>query len=279
MIRIGTCSWVDHKGFYPPELERPSRQKERLTYYAQFFDVVEADTTFYGRPKPSVTQGWVDRTPDGFTFDVKAYKSLTRHERENGVPRLPTREEEQEFLELLKPLRDAGRLGAVEYQFPSWFTRTVANRDVLLEARERHPNDRVAFEFRHRSWFAPEAVAEIQGLIAELDATLVAADAPQVGEGTVPRTMALTSPHLAIVRLHGRNAKTWYIKGGKSWDRFDYTYSREELEQWAKPIAEAARDRTVHVLINTNRDNQGPINAYRMADVLGVELPPAPFEY
>src|SRR5258706_5775824 len=116
-ILVGTCNWADHENFYPPELDKGARQRDKLTYYARFLPVVEIDTTFYGIPKPQVAQGWVDRTPEGFRFNVKAYKALTRHEREDGRPRPPTREEEFDFLESLNPLREPGRLAAVHYQF------------------------------------------------------------------------------------------------------------------------------------------------------------------
>ena len=85
-ISIGTCNWADHKDFYPPEYEKSARQRDKLRYYAEFFSLVEVDTTFYGIPKPQVVDGWLERTPDDFRFNVKAYKSLTRHERDNGVP-------------------------------------------------------------------------------------------------------------------------------------------------------------------------------------------------
>lgn len=79
LILIGTCNWIDHDGFYPPELPKSSKGKERLTYYAQHFPIVEVDSTFYGIPKPEVAAGWVARTQDDFIFNVKAYRTLTGH--------------------------------------------------------------------------------------------------------------------------------------------------------------------------------------------------------
>src|SRR5205807_1098192 len=146
-ILVGTTNWVDHENFYPPELEKGRRQREKLSYYARFFPFVEVDTTFYGIPKPQVVDGWVERTPESFRFNVKAYRSLTRHEREAGKPRPPTAEEERDFKAALEPLRAAGRLTAVIYQFPPWFKDSPSARDVCAEARERHPDDVVAIEF------------------------------------------------------------------------------------------------------------------------------------
>ena len=104
-ILVGTCNWADHEDFYPEELDRGRRQRDRLTYYARYFPVVEVDSTFYGIPKPAVVDGWVARSPGEFVFNVKAYRSLTGHEREGRVPRPPTAEEEREFLAGLKKCR------------------------------------------------------------------------------------------------------------------------------------------------------------------------------
>jgi uncharacterized protein YecE (DUF72 family) len=277
-ILVGTCNWADHKDFYPPELEKGRRQREKLTYYARYFPIVEADTTFYGIPKPQVVDGWVERTPPGFRFNVKAYKALTRHERENGVPRPPTPQEERDFLLALQPLRQAGRLVAVHYQFPPWFTNTPAARDVVAEARERHPDDIVAIEFRHRSWFDHDAWPQTQDLLRELDAVYVGVDAPQLGSATAPPVLAVTSPKLCIARFHGRNWKTWYIKNAKSSaDRFDYLYPPSQLQEWVPAIKAAAEAGVpVHALMNNNRSNYAVVNAFDMGALLGLRLPKPP---
>ena len=196
-ILVGTCNWADHKEFYPPELERGRRQREKLEYYARYFPMVEIDTSFYGIPKPEVVDGWIARTPDGFRFNIKAYRSLTRHEREGGRPRPPTDDEVRDFLAALAPLRESGRLGAVHYQFPPWFTNRPEAREVLLETRDRHPDDIVAIEFRHRSWFDNDAWPATEDLLRELDCVYVGVDAPQLGSGTARRRQSSPS------RRHG----------------------------------------------------------------------------
>ncbi|GAC1343800.1 MAG: DUF72 domain-containing protein [Candidatus Dormibacteria bacterium] len=277
-ILVGTSNWADHKNFYPPELERGARQKEKLTYYSRYFPMVEVDTTFYGIPKPQVVEGWLERTPDTFRFNVKPYRSLTRHERENGRPRAPTREEERDFLNAIAPLRQSGRLLALHYQFPPWFKDTPANRGVLVEARERHPADILAVEFRHRSWFDGEALPRTEELLRELDASLVGVDAPQIGDATAPAHLAITSSRLALVRFHGRNRRTWYIRDAKSsTERFDYLYRPEQLAEWVEPIrAASSRGVPVHVLMNNNRDNYAVVNAFDMARLLDLSLPEPP---
>lgn len=277
-ILVGTSNWVDHERFYPPELERGARQREKLTFYARHFPFVEVDTTFYGIPRPAVVESWIARTPPSFRFDVKAYRALTFHERDAGQARAPTAGEVADFLTAIAPLRQAGRLVAVLYQFPPWFTNQPDNRQRLVEIRERHPEDIVAVEFRHRSWFDGEALPLTEELLRELDCTLVGVDAPQIGSGTVPPHLAITSPRLAVARFHGRNYRTWYIRGAaRSADRFDYLYRPDELRPWVPAIrAAAASGVPVHVVMNNNRSNYAVVNAYDMAALLGVPLPPPP---
>ncbi len=278
-ILVGTCNWADHKDFYPEALQHGRRQRDRLTYYAQFFPVVEIDTTFYGIPKPQVVSGWVERTPETFRFNIKAYRSLTWHEREGGRARPPTRDEERDFLAAVEPLRDSGKLTAVHYQFPPWFTNRPDNRGVLLGVRERHPDDIIAVEFRHRSWFDADAWPRTEDLLRELDAVYVGVDAPQLGSGTAPPHLAITSRRLCIARFHGRNYQTWYKRSATSAERFDYLYTPTQLQSWVPAIqAAAAQDVPVHVLLNNNASNYAVVNAFDMAALLGVPVPrpPAP---
>ena len=276
-ILVGTCNWADHKDFYPDELMHGRRQRERLAYYARFFPVVEIDTTFYGIPKPQVVAGWTERTPPGFLFDIKAYRSLTGHEREDGKPRPPTREEERDFMNALQPLRESGKLAAVCYQFPPWFTNRPDNRDQLVAVRERHPGDIIAIEFRHRSWFDEGALPQTEELLRELDAVFVGVDAPQIGSGTAPPHLAITSPRLCIARFHGRNRRTWYKRVATTAERFDYLYKPAQLQEWV-PAIRAASDQgvPVHVLMNNNASNYAVVNAFDMAALLGVPIPRPP---
>jgi len=277
-ILVGTCNWADHKEFYPPELERGRRQRDKLDYYARFFPMVEIDTSFYGIPKPEVVDSWVARTPAGFRFNIKAFRSLTRHQREAGQPRPPTADEVRDFLSALVPLRESGRLGAVHYQFPPWFTNLPAAREVLLETRERHPDDIVAIEFRHRSWFNNDAWPATEDLLRELDCVYVGVDAPQLGSGTAPPILAITSPKLCIARFHGRNRQTWYRPDGPTSDyRFNYLYSPTELQEWVPAIrAASAHGTPVHVLLNNNRSNYAVVNAFDFGALLDAPLPRPP---
>jgi uncharacterized protein YecE (DUF72 family) len=268
-ILVGTCNWADHKDFYP----RGLAASDRLSYYARFFPIVEVDTTFYGIPKAEVAERWARTTPDPFVFNVKAYKSLTMHEREDGKPRAATDEEERDFMALLTPLRDAGKLRGVHYQFPPWFTANPANMDYISRLRDRHPQDRLIVEFRHQSWSEPGRFDAVTELLEEARMTYCIVDEPQLGSASMAPHMAVTSPELAVLRLHGHNYKTWYKKGETSADRFDYLYPEEELLEWLPRIrALADRANEVHVLFNNNRSNYAVINGLQMGRLLDLGL-------
>jgi uncharacterized protein YecE (DUF72 family) len=276
-IAVGTCNWADHTDFYPPELERGRRQKDKLTFYAEYFPIVEIDTTFYGIPRPQVVESWTDRTPEAFRFNIKAYRSLTGHEREDGRPRRPTPEEERDFMAALAPLRESGKLVAVHYQFPPWFTNRPDAREWLLAARDRHPDDLLAVEFRHRSWYEGDAWPATEDLLRELDCVYVGVDAPQIGSATAPPLLAITSRRLCITRFHGRNRKTWYSGGPTSGDRFNYLYTPAELAEWVPAIRAASDDGVpVHVLLNNNNSNYAVVNAFDFGALLGLRLPRPP---
>jgi uncharacterized protein YecE (DUF72 family) len=276
-IAVGTCNWADHTDFYPPELERGQRQREKLSFYAGYFPIVEVDTTFYGIPRPAVVEAWTERTPASFRFNIKAYRSLTGHEREDGVPRKPTPEEERDFMSALAPLRESGKLVAVHYQFPPWFTNRPQAREWLLAARDRHPDDLLAIEFRHRSWYEGDAWPATEDLLRELDCVYVGVDAPQIGSATAPPLLAITSRRLCIARFHGRNRQTWYSSGPTSGDRFNYLYTPAELEEWLPAIRAASEDGVpVHVLLNNNKSNYAVVNAFDFAALLGMRLPRPP---
>lgn len=270
-ILVGTCNWADHRGFYPSGLPAG----ERLAHYATFFPLVEVDTTFYGIPKTHVVENWVRSTPAGFLFNVKAHRSLTFHEREDGKSRRFTPAEEREFLECLLPLRESGKLRAVHYQFPPWFTARPGNLNYLAEIRERHPDDQVVIEMRHRSWGEKERFEQLCELLVEARMTYCVVDQPHLGSGSMPGRVAVTNPDLAVVRMHGRNYKTWYIKGAKSSaDRFDYLYPEEELLEWVPRVRGMAdRARETHVLFNNNRSNYAVVNGLQMGRLLDLDMP------
>jgi uncharacterized protein YecE (DUF72 family) len=269
-ILVGTCNWSDHQGFYPKGVA----PADRLAYYARFFPLVEVDTTYYGIPPPERSASWARATPDGFLFNVKAYRSLTYHEREAGVPREPTLEEESDFAACLVPLRESGKLRAIHYQFPPWFGVSPLNLDRLARIRERHPDDLIIAELRNRSWAAPERFAQLVDLLSESRVSLCLVDEPQVGSGSFPRLDEVTDPRLVAVRFHGRNTGAWYAQGKTSGDRFNYLYRPEELREWEPSIRQlASESEELHLLFNNNRSNYAVVNGLQMAGILDLGLP------
>jgi uncharacterized protein YecE (DUF72 family) len=259
-VRIGTCSWADDalsKHFYPKGLAAG----ERLGYYAQYFDTVEVDSTYYRLPAEDMVQRWVERTPDDFVMHVKAFGLMTRHPvklealppdlrdeaptDDRGRVERPSREFRGEvfrrFLEALEPLRSAGKLGGILFQFPSYVVHKDRSLDYLHWAREQIGDDEMLVEFRHVSWLDDEHRGETLRFLEELGATHVIVDAPRIegAKNVTPTVLALTSP-TAYVRFHGRNAETWNKRGGSASERFDYLYSDDELQEWVGPLRELA---------------------------------------
>jgi uncharacterized protein YecE (DUF72 family) len=277
-IRIGTCSFADEaltKWFYPKGL--PSR--ERLPYYAERFDTVEIDSTYYHLPEEATTGGWADRTPDDFVFHIKAFGVMTRHPvrvqqlppdlrdeapvDDRGRVDRPSREFRAEifkrFLEGVSPLQRDGKLGGILMQFPSYVVRKPASLDYLAWTREQLGDQELLVEFRHASWFEDDdARDETLRFLDEHGMTHVVTDSPRVDAKTVvPTVVAVTGPS-AYVRLHGRNADTWHKRGGGASERFDYLYSDEELREWVEPLRELAEEaENAYVLFNNNNRSPG----------------------
>jgi uncharacterized protein YecE (DUF72 family) len=257
-VRIGTCSWADEalsKHWYPKGVPAG----ERLAYYAQHFDTVEVDSTYYRLPAEPMVAKWAERTPDDFVMHVKAFGLMTRHPvklealppdlrddaptDDRGRVDRPSREFRGEvfrrFLEALEPLRSSGKLGGILFQFPSYVVYKDASLDYLRWAREQIGDDEMLAEFRHVSWFDDEHRADTLAFLEEINAANVIVDAPRIegAKNLSPTVPALTNG-TAYVRFHGRNADTWNKRGGSASERFDYLYSEEELAEWVGTLRE-----------------------------------------
>ena len=307
-IRVGTCSWADEalsKYWYP----KGTPAGERLRYYAEHFDTVEVDSTYYRLPAEEMVKRWAERTPDGFVMHVKAFGVMTRHpvkveqlppdlrdeapKDDRGRVDRPTREFRGEIFrrvcDALEPLRSAGKLGGLLFQFPPYVVPKDASYDYLAWAREQVEDDRMLVEFRHRAWYEDEQREETLRFLEEHEMAHVVVDAPRMDGKNVPLTVhALTAPIL-YVRLHGRNAGTWNVRGGSAAERFDYLYPEEELEEWVDPLkALSEKAEEAYVLFNNNNRSrvggrevaQAPTNAEMLRDLLGkngvpVSAPPS----
>ncbi|MBI3978733.1 MAG: DUF72 domain-containing protein [Chloroflexi bacterium] len=271
---VGTCNWADHTDFYPAGV----KPNERLAYYARYFPIVEVDSTYYRLMPARNFQLWAERTPPDFVFDVKAYRTLTLHgptyepgQRHDVADLLPPEEDFLAFRRSVEPLKTAGKLRALQFQFPPWFTFRESNLEYLGTCREYFPDDLVAVEFRHRSWVEPMHLERTMQVLRDLRVVYTCVDQPQVGSGSLPPIVEGTNPALGIVRFHGRNAKTWYLRGAaSSAERFNYRYRPDELAEWLPRIERLAQETAeVHVLMNNNARNYAVVNAADMMRLLG----------
>jgi uncharacterized protein YecE (DUF72 family) len=289
-VRIGTASWTDPEfikaGWYPADVKDDA--EGRLRYYASRFPMVEVNATFYALPTVETTAAWAERTPHGFRFHVKAHQVISGHPSEPGrlpeplrnLPfqpdkrgriRRPSRELRDavidSLLEAVGPLGD--KLGAILVQLPPYVVSGPRQREELGRILSRLAPARAAVEFRHRSWAEPgerEAAAELLGAH---DSSWVVVDAPRIdAKNVMPPIVEVTSPHLAYLRLHGRNAATWNT-GRTVAERFDHAYTDEELEEWLDPVIDMAeRAQEVAVVFNNNARDHALRNAERFGELL-----------
>ncbi|MET7968920.1 DUF72 domain-containing protein [Micromonospora sp. NPDC005305] len=284
-IKVGTASWTDRtlldSGWYPASADTAEK---RLSYYARQFPLVEVDATYYSPPAERTAQLWVDRTPPGFTFNIKAFSLLTGHptrvsalykdlrpdtEKKNLYPDdLPPQAYEEvwtRFLSALDPLVDAGKLGAILFQFPPWFTIRRDNKQYLLEVARRCAPLRPAFEFRHASWFDGDNAEETLGFLRQHELPFVCVDMPQGHKSSVPPVLAATAD-LAVVRFHGHSDK-WTSKDIH--EKFGYDYSERELRDWAPKLRELAGEAEhTHVLMNNCYRDYAQRNGTTLAGLL-----------
>jgi len=294
-IRVGTASWTDRtliaSGWYPPEADNPDR---RLRFYARQFPLVEVDATYYALPAERTATTWAERTPDGFIFNVKAFSLFTQHptrisafpadlrgevERDQPdkggkqtvylrqVSRAVTDQAWDRFLTALEPLRQAGKLGAILFQFPQWFPISRASKDYILACAQRAAPRQVCIEFRNRTWMTPDNQQETLRFLTDNELPYVCVDMPQGYPTSIPPVVAATAD-LAVVRMHGHSDK-WTSKD--IYERFGYRYSERELREWAPRVTELADSAAAaHVLFNNCYSDYAQVNARQLADLLKV---------
>ncbi len=256
-VRIGTCSWADEgllRTWYPRGV---STAEKRLRYYAERFDTVEVDSPFYALPDPDVTRRWAERTPDAFTFHIKASAAMTWHDG------MPTDEAFAQFRGSLEPLELSGKLRAVLLQYHPRFTKSAAAKAELTRAPERLAPLVPLIEFRHRSWMEEGERADTLAFLEQHGLAYVSVDSPLTNATNVSPRVPAATHRVAYLRFHGRNAKTWNIRGARSAaDRFDWMYAKDELAEWVEPVRHLATQADeVYALFNNNRDDFAPRSA------------------
>lgn len=290
-IFIGTSSFADPlmaRYFYPENLPRG----EKIRYYALHFNTVEVDSSFYALPSERNSRLFASRTPEDFVFHFKAFGLMTGHPvevkrlgktlrgylpadyNEEVVRKADDRLLEQAFKmfwSALQPLRFAGKLGYILFQYPPWFEKTDENRAFIEKARRLLPEANIAVEFRNGTWLADREREDTFSFLSELNLAYVIVDEPQVGiYGSVPPVVAVTTRD-SYIRFHGRNKENWLKKGISVRERFKYLYSDEELEPWKETVRElTGRTDRVFVLFNNCFAYYALKNARRFADMLDV---------
>jgi uncharacterized protein YecE (DUF72 family) len=269
-IRVGTAGWTDKtlldSGWYPPEADSPEK---RLRYYARQFRLVEVDSTYYALPAETTAATWRDRTPAGFTFNIKAFSLFTQHPTpvkampadlreaagKSGKDRVYLKDMDpavadqawDRFFAALSPLAEAGKLGAILLQFPPWFPISRANKQYIVACAERAAPRRVCVEFRNRTWMTPGNQKETLEFLSSHQLPYVCVDEPQGYSSSIPPVLAATSD-LAVVRMHGHSDK-WESKSIQ--EKFGYRYSEKEMAEWAGNVQRLAEDAAeTHVVFN-----------------------------
>src|SRR3954469_4173141 len=291
-LRIGTSGWSYPTGkgtwngvFYPPRKGRASAVPgfDELSYYAEHFNTVEVNSSFYGTPRPDASRGWAERTPPGFEFSLKLYQKFThpgmyKASRLGDLPATPeeldalarvNRADIDQFKSGIDPLASAGKLGALLAQFPPSFKDTPASRDYLAHLLRAFTGYPVAVELRHRSW--SDAVADTVAMLDSFGAAWVQIDEPKfrfsIRQNYLPNVTSFY-----YMRLHGRNAAQWW-RHDKSEDRYNYLYSGAELQEFAD-IAGAAKALVKKSYLYTNNHfaSKSVVNAVMLKAQLGEPI-------
>ena len=293
MTSIGTCSWaekslIESQEFYPKDIKTA---ETRLKYYAENFNTVEVDSSYYAIPNIKTTWLWAKRTPDQFIFHIKCYGALTGH----GVdiktlpkdiyPYLPEKNNNKRFVYItdpavlqiianrftdsLLPLRDAGKLGLIVFQFPPWFHYKDSNLDIILDCKRMMDEYKIAVEFRHGSWLKTKNAESVIQFLAKNQITYITADEPQYDSlATVPFFPEITT-ETAYIRLHGRNKENWLKKGIETSLRYSYFYSDDELKELVPVITDFNKkaERT-YVMFNNCHGSFAVKNAFRLRELI-----------
>ena len=262
-VRVGPAGWSykDWEGVVYPA--NPGKRFDHLSWIAHFFDTIEVNSSFYRIPPPTHATSWVRRTAEhpGFRFTAKLYRAFT-HEKE------PAPADAEAFRRFLDPLADADRLGALLIQFPWSFRNTPENRERLDRVLEEFAEYPKAVEVRHSSFDDPAFFASLD----QRATAFVNLDQPLFDDSIAPAEIGTGG--LAYVRFHGRNYQKWFAHS-ESWERYDYLYTKEELEPWVGRIRNLATKRDVYVVTNNHFRGQAIVNAVDLKEALGqpAEVP------
>ena len=295
-IIVGTASWSD-PGFVRHWYPKGIRAHERLGWYAQYFEMVEVNSTFYSVPDLRMVERWCAATPDPFTFDVKLHQLFSFHSTTAKLlpPDLQQRAEtdgkgkvtltpELEkamldvFLRSMSVLRSAGKLGVFLLQLSPAFSPRVHKLEELEHLIGILRDYRLAMEFRNRNWVTGDQLKSTIDFLKRRRVAFVNVDAPAADHFTIMPSDVneITNQGFAYLRLHGRNARA-YITGKTVAARFNYDYRDDEIREVAERSRQLARKADeVHVVFNNNALDYAPQAAARLRTALGQLIPAMP---
>jgi len=269
MITIGLTTWSEHPG-----LINGDSRKVRLTEYVGHFPVVEIDTSFYGIPTVETVKKWQAQVPENFQFILKANQVMTHHDdAKEPVDELTRMAAFRDFGKMVTPLVQAKQLKTVLFQFPPFFTRTVANFQWLETIRREMADLPVAVEFRSPTWYQDGMTDDVIAYLKSLQMTHVITDEPHNLSGGVPFVPKVADNRLALMRFHGQNQAGWLDKS-KDWrgKRTLYHYNDEELTHFAEEVQKLEQQaEEVCVIFNNNAGGDAAPNALALKDKLNIE--------
>ena len=284
MIRIGTSGWSYPKGegtwngvFYPQAGRRPrgGGKFDELRFYAEHFDTVEVNSSFYRVPSVRTTESWARRTPPGFEFSLKLFQKFTHpdmfHKATGADPLDLGDADVDEFRAALDPLAGAGKLGALLAQFPASFHDEPASRGYLEWLLEKFREYSVAVELRHRSW--SDADDDTATLLAGFGAAWAHIDEPKF-KGSIRQELQPSLKTFYYLRLHGRNAAKWWTHEHSD-DRYNYLYSPGELEPFAAAVTAATKRevKKAYLYANNHFSAKSVANAAILKHQVGQDVP------
>ena len=281
-LRVGTSGWNYPTGkgtwngiFYPFPEDR-QRGFDELAFYAERFNVVEVNSTFYGQPRATVALGWARRTPASFEFTVKLFQKFT-HPGMTSDKAAVSQADVDAFKGGIDPLAAAGKLGPILAQFPSSFHRTPEAVAYLEWLMRTFANYTLAVELRHASW--SDTAAETRALLGGGHATWVQIDEPKF-ESSVRQDLAVTGSDLLYLRFHGRNAAQWWDHD-QAEDRYNYYYSATELAPSVSKVRQAQlAAKKAYLLLNNHFSAQAVANATTLKKMLDEPVTaPMPAEF
>jgi len=291
-VRIGTSGWSYPSGrgtwnglFYPPRGSRGFRAADELLYYAEHFDTVEVNSTFYHAPVAATTARWAARTPPGFEFSVKLHQKFSHtmpvshgaagpaagpvSPGPSTLPQ-PTPGDADEMRAGLDPLAASGKLGALLVQFPPAFHHDHASEDYLARLLATFREYPVAVELRHRSW--SDAAASTLALLDRFQAAWVQIDEPKF-RFSIRQDLVPNVDRFYYMRFHGRNAAQWWSPE-EAEDRYNYLYSTEELRPFAEVVtAVRPHVKKLYLYLNNHFAAKAVVNAAILRHQLGLSLP------